>query len=336
MGGEKNLMIGLDLGGTSMMAIALSHQGRMIAARRRSTRPSLGPDGVTERVAKTIQRLLKDLGKTARFVLGIGIGAPGVVDHRKGIVTYAPNLGWRDYPLAKNLQSYLDLPVIIDNDVNGGAVGEYVLGAGRGSRNLVALFIGTGIGGGIILKKKLYHGSYGRAGELGHIKILPDGPICGCGQRGCAEGLASRTAMERDIRQAIASGRPSIIPSIMEQSGRDRMTSSVIQEALHKKDVLMQEIVQQAQKNLGLLVASIVNFIDPDCVVIGGGVTDRLGDSFLQPIREIATQHFLRQSRLEQIAIVPAQLAGHAGGIGSAILAWQRLEKVQIGKPGRR
>jgi len=200
----------------------------------------------------------------------------------------------------------------------------------------VALFIGTGIGGGIILKKKLYHGSYGRAGELGHIKILPDGPICGCGQRGCAEGLASRTAMERDIRQAIASGRPSIIPSIMEQSGRDRMTSSVIQEALHKKDVLMQEIVQQAQKNLGLLVASIVNFIDPDCVVIGGGVTDRLGESFLQPIREIATQHFLRQSSLEQIAIVPAQLAGHAGGIGSAILAWQRLEKVQIGKPGRR
>ena len=159
MGKKNNLMVGIDLGGTSMMAVALNHQGRMIAARRRSTRPGLGPDGVTERVTETVQRLLKDLGKKARLVLGIGIGAPGMVDSRKGIVKHAPNLGWEDYPLGKKLQSHLHLPVTVDNDVNGGAVGEYVLGAGRGSRNLVAIFVGTGIGGGIILMKKLYHGS---------------------------------------------------------------------------------------------------------------------------------------------------------------------------------
>ncbi len=330
MGKKNNLMVGVDLGGTSMMAIALDHQGRMVTSKKRSTRPDLGPDGVTERVAETVRKLLKDLGKKASRVKGIGIGAPGIVDPEKGIVNYAPNLEWEDYPLGKKLTTCLDLPVTVDNDVNGGAVGEHALGAGQGAGNLVAIFVGTGIGGGVVLDRKLYHGSCGGAGEVGHIKILADGPLCGCGQKGCAEGLASRTAMERDIRQAVNSGRHSLVPSIMARTGRNRMTSGVIQEALQGGDVLMLEVLQRAQKYLGLLVASVVNLLDPDCVVIGGGIAERLGEKFVEPIRATAAQHVLRPAHLEPVRIVPSQLADHAGGVGAAVLAWNRLAQVNI------
>ena len=325
MGKIDGLMVGVDLGGTSLTAVALDGRGRVLACRKRSTRPDLGPEGVTRRIAATVGKVRKDLGKKSKRVQGVGIGAPGTVDPGKGVVLYAPNLGWQDHPLAKTLSRLLKLPVTLDNDVNGGAVGEHVLGSGQGAGNLVAIFVGTGIGGGVILNHRLYHGSCGGAGEVGHIKILADGPLCGCGRRGCAEGLASRTAMERDMRQAVDSGRPSLVPDIMARMGRERMTSRVIQEALREGDPLMREILQRAQHCLGLLVASLVNLLDPDCVVIGGGIADRLKDEFLEPIRSTAERHILRAPHLEPVKIVPSRLGDHAGSIGAAVLAWNRL-----------
>ncbi len=325
MGKNHGLMVGVDLGGTSMTAVALDGRGRVLASRKRSTCPELGPDGVNRRIAATVRKLLKDLGKKSKRVQGIGIGAPGTVDPEKGVVLYAPNLNWQNHPLAESLSRLLRLPVTLDNDVNGGAVGEHALGSGQGAENLVAIFVGTGIGGGIILNHRLYHGSCGGAGEVGHIKILADGPLCGCGCKGCAEGLASRTAMERDMRQAVDSGRPSRVPDIMARLGRERMTSRVIQEALREGDPLMREILQRAQHCLGLLVASLVNLLDPDCVVIGGGIADRLKDEFLEPIRATAGRHILRASHLEPVRIVPSRLGDHAGSVGAAVLAWNRL-----------
>lgn len=325
MGKKNGLMIGVDLGGTSLMAVALDRRGRVLASRKRSTRPDLGPEGVTGRIAATVQKLLKDLGKKSKRVRGIGIGSPGTVDPEKGVVLHAPNLGWTDHPLGPALGQLLRMPVTLDNDVNGGAVGEHVLGAGQGARNLVAIFVGTGIGGGIILDHRLYHGSCGGAGEVGYIKILADGSPCGCGREGCAEGLASRTAMERDLRRAVDSGRSSLVPAIMARMGRQRMTSRVIQEALREEDPLMMEILERAQYCLGLLVASLVNLLDPDCVVIGGGVADRLKERFLEPIRATATRHILRAPHLEPVRILPSRLGDHAGSIGAAVLAWDRL-----------
>lgn len=325
MGKKNGLMVGIDLGGTSMMAVALDGRGRVLASRKRSTCPGLGPEGVTRRISGTVRRVLKDLGKKSKRVQGIGIGAPGTVDPEKGMVLYAPNLKWEDHPLEKTLSQLLRLPVTLDNDVNGGAVGEHVLGSGQGARNLVAIFVGTGIGGGVILDNRLYHGSWGGAGEVGHIKILADGPLCGCGRKGCAEGLASRTAMERDMRQAVESGRPSLVPAIMARMGRERMTSRVIQEALREGDPVMREILQRAQHCLGLLVASLVNLLDPDCVVIGGGIADRLKDRFLEPIRATAARHILRAPCLEPVRILPSRLGDHAGAVGAAVLAWNRL-----------
>ena len=325
MGKKNDLMVGVDLGGTSMTSVALDGRGRVLASRKRSTCPGLGPEGVTRRVAATVRKLLKDLGEKSKRVQGIGIGAPGTVDPEKGLVLYAPNLEWKDQPLGSMLRRHLRLPVTLDNDVNGGAVGEHVLGSGRGARNLVAIFVGTGIGGGVILDNRLYHGSCGGAGEVGHIKVLADGPLCGCGRNGCAEGLASRTAMERDMRLAVDSGRSSLVPAIMARMGRERMTSRVIQEALQEGDPLMLEIMQRAQTTLGLLVASLVNLLDPDCVVIGGGIADRLGDRFLEPIRATAAHHILRAPHLEPVKILPSRLADHAGAVGAAVLAWNRL-----------
>lgn len=328
MGKKNGLMVGIDLGGTSMTAVALDGRGRILASRKRSTCPDLGPEGVTRRIAATVHRLLKDLGRNSKRVQGIGIGAPGTVDPEEGVVLYAPNLGWQDHPLAKMLSRLLRLPVTLDNDVNAGAVGEHALGSGQGAGNLVAIFVGTGIGGGIILNNRLYHGSHGGAGEVGHIKVLADGPLCGCGRKGCAEGLASRTAMERDMRKAVDSGRASLVPDIMARMGRERMTSRVIQEALREGDPLMREILQRAQRCLGLLVASLVNLLDPDCVVIGGGIADRLKDEFLEPIRETAARHILRAPHLEPVRIVPSRLGDHAGSVGAAVIAWQRLAGV--------
>ena len=328
MGKKNGLMVGVDLGGTSLTAVALDDKGRVLAARKRSTCPHLGPEGVTRRIAASVQKLLKDLGRKSKRVRGIGIGAPGTVDPEKGVVLYAPNLGWQDHPLAEMLSRFLRLPVTLDNDVNGGAVGEHVLGSGQGAENLVAIFVGTGIGGGVILNNRLYHGSYGGAGEVGHIKILADGPLCGCGRKGCAEGLASRTAMERDLRQAVDSGRPSLVPDVMAKMGRERMTSRVIQEALREGDPLMREILQRAQRGLGLLAASLVNLLDPDCVVIGGGIADRLQEEFLEPIRSTAVRHILRAPHLEPVRIVPSRLGDHAGAIGAAVIAWNRLEGI--------
>ncbi len=325
MGKKNGFMVGVDLGGTSMMAAALDSRGHVLASRKRSTRPGLGPEGVTRRIAGAVRKLLKELGKKSKRVQGVGIGAPGTVDPETGVVLYAPNLEWQDHPLAKRLSQLLGLPVTLDNDVNGGAVGEHALGSGQGARNLVAIFVGTGIGGGVILENRLYHGSCGGAGEVGHIKIMANGPLCGCGRKGCAEGLASRTAMERDMRRAVDSGRTSLVPAIMAGMGRERMTSRVIEEALQAGDPLMEEILDRAQNCLGLLVASLVNLLDPDCVVIGGGIADRLKDRFLEPIRATADRHILRAPHLEPVRILPSRLAGHAGAVGAAVLAWNRL-----------
>jgi len=330
MAKTDEFMVGVDLGGTSLMVVALDSKGKILADRTRSTKPELGADKVTERIAETIGKLLDDMGRGGRKAEGVCIAAPGAIDRENGLVLRAPNLDWTEYPLAKKLGQLLPSPVVLDNDVNAGAVGEHVLGAGRGARNMVAIFVGTGIGGGIIINDELYYGSRGSAGEVGHMKILADGPVCGCGRRGCAEALASRTSMERDVESALKAGRESAIPEIMKRDGRDRMTSSVIQEALQRRDALMEEILRRAQLYLGLLVASVVNLLDPQCVVIGGGIVERLKEEFLRPVQVTAYEHFLRVKDRNRVKIVASELGDHAGGVGAAVLAWRVLKGVDL------
>jgi len=279
-----------------------------------------------------VKRSVADAGLTLTEIAAVGIGIPGAVDPVRGIVHKAPNLGWNNVPLGRELKRLLRVPIIVDNDVNVGTVGEHALGAGERLHEIVGIFVGTGIGGGIILGGELYYGYRGSAGEIGHMVLEVNGPRCGCGRRGCLEALASRTAMERDVRAAVKAGQKSIVLQIMKERNRSRMTSGIIGRALKKRDPVMREVMKRAQYYLGLAVANVVNILDPERVVIGGGIAERLGEDFVAPMRPTAYQHFLNPDKAQRIKILPGWLGDNAGAMGAVVLARQRLEAVTSDK----
>jgi glucokinase len=324
----KDLIVGVDMGGTSLRALVVDGQNRILAVEKTPTRR----DKKTGELISDIAALVEDAVDSARRkwtqVRAVSFGAPGAVDSGRGIVHTAPNLGWTNVALGPRLRRLLGVPILVENDVNVGTVGEHALGAAKGARDVVGVFVGTGIGGGIICRGKLYEGGRGAAGEVGHIVIQVNGPKCGCGKRGCAEALASRTAMEREVRAALKAGKKSIIPKIMKKRRKRRMTSSVIQAALKKKDPLMRGVLKRTQFYLGILVANIVNTLDPQVVVIGGGIAERLQEEFVAPIRKTAYRYFLQSRDAERVKIVPGVLGDNAGALGAVVLARQRLRKV--------
>lgn len=323
-----DLIVGVDLGGTSIRALVVDAEYQVLGEDKQPTNPKEKPDKLIADIANVVEQAVERADVKMKKVRAVSIGAPGAVDTERGIVFEAPNLGWRDVPLGAKLHKTLQVPVLVENDVNVGVVGEHALGAGRGTSELVGIFVGTGIGGGIIMHGRLFEGCRGSAGEIGHVVIQADGPRCGCGKRGCAEALASRTAMERDVRAAIKAGRKSDVLQIMKARNRERMTSSIIVRALKKKDRVMREVIAQAQVHLGILVANVVNVLDPECVVIGGGLAERLQEDFVGPIRKTAYHYFLQQRGYERVSILPGQLGDQAGALGAAVLARQRLRHV--------
>jgi glucokinase len=325
---SKKLYIGVDLGGTSMRAGVIAKDGTLLALEKRKTHPELGAAGVLERLIKTINDAAKTSGVKMKDIDGIGIGVPGPIDSTKGVVRLAVNLGkdWNNYPLANKVVAELGVPTYVDNDVRVGATGEFTYGAGRDVQDMVAVFVGTGIGGGIILGGKLRSGFRGGAGEVGHTIVAADNGIIGkTGQPGTVEPLASRTGMEAKIKALIASGRKSVVPELMESLGGGRLTSSVIVAALKANDAVMKETLIYAQHILGLLAANIVNILDPEMIVIGGGVTERLGDKFVSPIRQTAYANFINKNNSRLVKILPAALKDASGVVGAAVLAREHL-----------
>ena len=314
-------VIGMDLGGTKILAAVVDEEGHVVAEAKVKTRPEKGPEAVIERMAEAARDAVQRLKLSWDAIRGVGVGAPGPVDPDAGIVYHTPNLpGWEEVPLTSQLGKALGVPVFLENDVNLGTLGEYILGAGQGTKDMVGIFVGTGIGGGLILDGKLHSGFRYAAAEVGHMILLADGPVCGCGKRGCAEALASRTAIERDIWLGINAGRESRIPELT-GSDPERLTSGVLAQALREGDPLVSEVVSRAQWHLGLLTASIVNLVDPEMVVFGGGLIEALGDDFLSPVRVTARQYFIQQAGADRVRIVAAKLGDHAGVLGAAALA---------------
>lgn len=319
--------LGIDLGGTKILAALVDADGKIIAEAKKKTRPALGPDGVIERIVATAKEAVAAGGATLDDVLAVGIGAPGPVIFDTGVVCDAPNLpGWDSIPLGDRLKRSLNVPVFVDNDVNLGTLGEYMLGAGRGVQDMVGVFIGTGIGGGVVIDGRLHRGARNAAGEVGHTIVLPDGPQCGCGRRGCVEALASRTAIEREVRAGLAAGRSSLLSELLAQE-QDRLTSGVIKRAMDQDDELMKEVLGRAQFYLSLLAANLVNLLDPQMIVFGGGVVEALGDSFLAPIQQMAQTYYIQQRDADSIRYVCATLGDHAGVLGGAMLAAAIVER---------
>lgn len=322
---RKDLTVGVDLGGTSMRALVVDPSYQILGEDKRRTKAKDKPQKLIEEIADLVEEAMDKADVKWSAIRAVSIGAPGAVDPVRGIVRHAPNLGWKDVRLGAKLKKMLGVPVLVENDVNVGVAGEHALGAAQGAHDVVGIFVGTGIGGGIILGDQLYDGSRGAAGEVGHMTLVAGGPQCGCGQRGCAEALASRTAMEREVRAAIREGKKSVVLDIMKERNYARMTSRVILLALRRKDPVMRQVMERAEYYLGLLVASVVNLLDPECVVIGGGIAERLQEDFVKPIRETAYEYFLQQRDARRIRILPGLLGDNAGALGAVVVARKRL-----------
>lgn len=322
---RKGLMVGVDLGGTSMRALVVDTSFQILGKDKRRTKVKDKPRKLIEEIADLIEEAVDKADVKWSAIQAVSVGAPGAIDPRRGIVREAPNLGWKDVRLGAKLQKILGVPVLVENDVNVGVAGEHALGAAQSTRNVVGIFVGTGIGGGIILNDELYDGSRGAAGEIGHMVLQVDGPRCGCGNYGCAEALASRTAMERDVRAAIKQGQKSAVLDIMKERDYLRMTSRVILLALRRKDPVMRAVMERAEYYLGLLVASVINLLDPECVVIGGGIAERLQEDFVRPIRKTAYEYLLQKRDAQRVRILPGLLGDNAGALGAVVLARKRL-----------
>jgi glucokinase len=313
-------IIGLDLGGTKISAGALSVDGsQTFGVRSVATQSELGAEGVVDRIVEVIEGVILDTvnetGATRKDFLGIGIGAPGPLDRQNGIVVVAPNLGWRDFPLRDRIKDRLDLPATLDNDANCATVGEWWLGAARGGRNVVGITIGTGIGGGLILNGELYHGSSDVAGEIGHTTIDVNGRLCKCGNYGCLEAYASGPAIATRAREALVrEDTASMLPSMVDQQ-LDRITAEVVYDAAKKGDGLANEIVRDTARYLGAGIATLLNLINPDVVVVAGGVT-RAGEALFGPLRTETRRRAFKPA-VTAARIVPAELPGTAGVVGA-------------------
>lgn len=306
-------VVGVDLGGTNVAA-GLVDDAHRVVARAKVKTPRGGADAVVEAIAEVVRELDAP-------VAGVGVGAPGPVND--GVVMSAPNLdGWTaPVPLRDRLREALDIPVVVGNDATVGAVGEWVAGAGRGAANLLGVWLGTGVGGGLVLDGRPFDGSSGAAGELGHVVVHPGGALCGCGRRGCLEAYAGRASMERAVRVRAAAGEPTALLDIMEDKGKSRMTSSVWAKALGRGDAMATEMMAEAVEALGVAVGSAVNLLDLDTVVIGGGVTERLGQDLVDRIAAAASPILLVPD-VERRYLV-AELGDDSGIVGAAHLAGQ-------------
>jgi glucokinase len=326
---KSSFVIGVDLGGTKILAAVVDQKGAIIGEAKQPTMPAADAAEVVQRIADTVRQAIDDAKVPKKRVIAIGVGAPAPIDPKTGFVFHAPNIPMiRDTPLAKLLRAELGIRVFVDNDVNVGTVGEHALGAGRGTKDMVGIFVGTGVGGGVIVNGQLRHGFRNTAGEVGHMVVgfrnEKDEPLCGCGRPGCLEAYASRTAIERDINAAIDAGRKTVLTELMRDGGKERITSGLLARAVAENDPVVIEVMERAELYLSVHVASIVNFFDPEMIVFGGGVVEALGEQFLEPIRTQAPLWYIKKTDAEKVRIVAAELGDYAGVLGAATIARQR------------
>ncbi len=317
--GNKEYVMGVDLGGTKILAGVFTEKLDCLGRSKKSTKSQRGADKVVERIAACISDAIDECDLQAKQIRGIGIGAPGACDPETGTVLFAPNLVWKDYPLRKELEKHVGIPVFVENDCNIQALGVFEKELGGKPRSMVGIFLGTGIGAGIVLEGKLFSGFNRTAGEIGHMVLQVGGPKCGCGNRGCFEALASRTAIFRMIEAAVKDGQKTALVDML-GSSLDDMRSGDLRKAIKKGDKLVEKIVEEAAEYTGIAVANIINLLNPQVVVIGGGVMDALEDDMMAVIVETARDYAMNGTA-DGIEIIPSKLGDDAGITGGAVLA---------------
>jgi glucokinase len=310
----------VDLGGTKILAAIVAPDGRIVArAKKKSGAKGRDPGPVIDRIADCVGDAAAEAGIEVDRIGAIGIGAPGPVSHDTGVVAVAVNLGWHDVPLRSELERRVKRPVAVENDVRLAVLAEQVAGAGRGASNLIGVWPGTGIGGGVIIDGKIVTGFTNSAGEIGHMTVKAGGPLCACGARGHLEALASRTAIVRWMAKAVDGGEPTVLTNLV-GSDLSKATSGDLAEAARQDDKLTLAAIERSAKYLAIGIASVANLLNPEVVVVGGGLVEALGEPFVERIRQQLKGRPMLAST-EPLRIVRSALGDDAGIVGAAFVA---------------
>ena len=308
--------IGLDVGGTKINAFRVRRDGG-VESRRTVPTPADDPDATIGAMIDVARALL------SADVVAIGVGAAGIVDAGEGTLRFAPNLAWRNLPIAARMREALGLPCQVDNDANVAAWAEWRFGAGRGYRHMLLVTVGTGIGGGIVAGRRLFRGAHGFGGEIGHVIVEPNGPVCGCGNRGCWEQVASGQAIDRLGREGAREHPRSLVASLA-GGDPDAVSGPIVTEAARRGDEIALGVFREVGRRLGEGIAGLINVLDPQVVVVGGGAIEA-GELLLAPAREVSARTIEGAAYRPPVPIVPAGMGNDAGAIGAATLALEEI-----------
>ena len=316
----KKAAIGVDIGGTSVKLGLVSEKGKVLLRNSFLTPKGSGRKELLDKLVTRITLLKKEAKFRKLKLAGVGIGAPGPIDVERGFVYLFPNIpGWENTPLKKILKEKIKMPVFVDNDANAMAWGEFCFGAGRGAKNIIALTLGTGIGGGLVIDGKLFHGPHYSAAEIGHMVVDPSGPLCGCGNRGCIETFVGNGYFVKDVEAHLKTGGVSILNDWVYKKRRE-LTPKLVQEAARKGDKLSQAQWVKTGNILGMALAGLVNILNPERIILGGGMAQAASPIF-EPVKAaIKKKAFPIATRF--VKVLPATLGTDAGLIGAAALAF--------------
>lgn len=319
------LLLGIDIGGTNLKLAFIDRHGRLLKGKRIfSTADFKGKDALINKIAFEVQNMFVSSGINKKDVIGAGVGVPGAVNVKNGIAHYLTNIpGWREVPIGNSLKKKLGIPVFVDNDVNVMALGEFFFGAGKGARNMLCVTLGTGVGGGLILNGELYRGSSCAAGEFGHMPISIDGPKCNCGSSGCIEAYVGKNYI---IRKAAAMIRKGSRTLIKELTGGDisKLTPELISRAAGRGDKFAKDIWEDTGEKIGIALAGVVNLLNPEKIIIGGGIANA-GNVLFNSIRKTIAKRAMRLPA-KTVRVVKARLGYDAGVIGAAALVLYELK----------
>jgi glucokinase len=322
---DKNagLFVGVDVGGTNIASALVRGAGDIVARNRQRTPRTGSAEKTLAAILRSVDKLLEKGKAKPTDVEAVGLGVAGTVDPTKGLVVDTPNMKLSGLKVVAPAEKHFGVPVALGNDVNVGTLGEYWLGAARGAASVMGIFWGTGIGGGVIVDGRLLLGARSAAGEIGHVVMEIDGPVCGCGNRGCLEAIASRTAIERDLRKAAESGRETALTDIL-KGDFSIIRSGSLKKALAKDDALVKEVLDRAAVVLGHACLTVRHLLDPEVIVLGGGVVEACGKYLVPRVASVLDADNLGAGGASA-RLVPSELGDDAGVLGAAALAQQHV-----------
>ncbi|HKK46426.1 MAG TPA: ROK family protein [Balneolaceae bacterium] len=309
----KKWSIGIDLGGTKIEAAHVDNEGEIQNFVKEKTNVSGGPEGVQRQIEKLVQQLIDEASEPP---VSVGIGVAGQIDKETGSVSYAPNLNWHDVPLDSNLEESLNLPVTVLNDVRAAAWGEWLHGAGKGTTDMICIFIGTGIGGGIVSGGQMLEGGSNAAGEIGHMTVMLDGPECHCGNKGCLEALAGSWAIEREAKEAVKNNPGTLILKLAD-GNVDQIKAKTVIHAFQQGDELATRIMTDVINAIAGGLTGLVNALNPQRIIMGGGVVDHLPDLVNRVDQKVRDRAL--KACLKPLKIMPTGLDEASGMIGAAV-----------------